>query len=55
MELDGRKMPVLTLSGSEASDNDRPLDRSEEHETIKEYSATVNGADSENLECYGLG
>ena len=40
MELDGGKMPVFTFSGSDESDNDQPLDRSEANETIKKYKAT---------------
>ena len=41
LELDESKTPVPTvyIRGSDASDNNQPLDQSEEHETIKEYKA----------------
>ena len=40
MELDRSKMPVFTFLGSDANDNNQPLDQSKEHETMKEYKET---------------
>ena len=39
MQLDGGKMPVFTFSESDASDNDKPPDQSEEHEATEKYKA----------------
>ena len=40
MELDGGKMPVLTFSGSDASDNDKPPDQSEKHAVTRQRRST---------------